>query len=1179
MEADERAPVTDIPNHHPSAGYRLTDRYHRTQGTAFLTGIQALARIPIEQLRRDRAAGLNTAAFLSGYPGSPLGGFDLEVARAIRLVPDLPIVHQPAVNEELGATSVMGSQLAAGRPDATRDGVVGFWYGKAPGLDRAGDALRHGVFAGASPLGGAVVLVGDDPASKSSTMPSSSDASLVDLHMPILYPGSMAECIELGLHAVAMSRASGLWSAMKIVTPVADGSGTVDFPVLDADPVMPTVEIDGRVWSCHPSAEFLGPRMLEVEREFREVRIPLAQRYGVENRLNRISIDPADAWIGLVATGFTYHEMLDALRRLGLDGEQAIADAGVRVLQLRMPVPFDGELVRTFARGLDEIVVVEEKNPTLEWFIKDALYGRGHHPTVIGKTHENGKALMRSWGRLDADAMMPGLRARLAARVADRLAPEPEPDRDRVLIPLAVNRTPFFCSGCPHNWGTKAPDGAVVGAGTGCHGMTLLMDEDRVGETIGITAMGNEGAQWIGMAPFVETDHIFQNYGDGTFFHSGQLALQYCIGAGMNITFKILYNGTVAMTGGQDSTAPVAVPELATVLLAHGVSKVAVTAEDTDRYDDVGLPAGVRVHDRHDIIEVQRDLAAIPGVTVLIHDQFCAAELRRARKRGRLTMPTTRVVINHRICEGCGDCGDVSNCLSVQPVETPLGRKTAIDQASCNFDYSCIEGDCPAFMTVDIGTGADGAVAVVPDPPATAAADPVIGTDSDLVRLRLAGIGGTGVVTVAQILSTAAMFDGWQVRGLDQTGLSQKAGPVISDVILARHDHGSSNVVGDGEADLIVGFDGMVAASAASIGAADPARTVVIASTTRTPTGHMISHTATPYPDEAIALRFASTTRTDANRFLDAAWLAETLAGSAAQANVLMLGVAVQTGDIPVSVASIEQAIDLNGVAVDANLAAFDWGRRWAHDPETVEAIAHRSQPTPPHLVVTVPDLPRRLADRLDRLDVTSGMRDLLELLTADLVGYQDERYAGRFLDAVDEAARHERQVDGAPGDLTDTVARSLHKLMAYKDEYEVARLLLLPEAADAARSVGGEDADVRWQLHPPMVKALGLDTKIAIGTWASPVFAALRRGKRLRGTRFDPFGRTEMRRTEAALPGQFLDAMALVYADLDVERLPAAVEIAGLPDMVRGYEELKLRRIAEYRSRLDDALRHYRET
>ncbi len=683
-------------------GYDLADRYRLTEGRVLLTGIQALARIVIEQLRRDQRAGLNTAAFLAGYPGSPLGGLDQEVARARALVPDLPIVHQPAVNEELGATAVMGSQLAPGRPDARYEGVVGVWYGKAPGLDRAGDALRHGVFAGASPKGGALVLVGDDPACSSSTMPSSSDATLVDLHMPILYPGTTEECLELGLHAVAMSRASGLWSSMKIVTPVADGFGTVTLPVLDADPIIPTHDIDGVPWTSHPSAHFLGPRMLEVEREFREIRLPLARRYGAANGLNRISVDPSDAWIGLVATGFTYYELLDALRRLGLDSERAIADAGIRVLQLRMPVPFDPDIVRSFARGLDEIVVVEEKNPTLEWLVKDALYGGPSQPLVLGKTHEDGRTLMKSWGRLDADAMLPGLRERLGTRLGDRLAPEPPAAPARPLIPVAIARTPFFCSGCPHNWGTKVPDGALVGAGTGCHGMTLLMDEERVGETIGITAMGNEGAQWIGMEPFVAADHLFHNYGDGTYFHSAQLALQYCIGAGKHMTFKILYNDTIAMTGGQVAPYKVGVPELATILLAQGVTKVAITAEDVGRYQGVDLPKGVKVHDRTDIVAVQEDLRSTPGVTVLIHDQACAAELRRARRRGKLRMPTRRVVINHRICEGCGDCGDVSNCLSVQPLDTPLGRKTTIDQASCNFDESCLQGDCPAFMTVEI---------------------------------------------------------------------------------------------------------------------------------------------------------------------------------------------------------------------------------------------------------------------------------------------------------------------------------------------------------------------------------------------------------------------------------------------------------------------------------------------
>ena len=1148
--------------------YQLSDRYQSAEGRVLLTGIQALARVPIEQLRRDRAAGRNTAALLSGYPGSPLGGFDLEVARALKLCPELPIHHQPAVNEELGATSVMGSQLAAARPDAIYDGVVGIWYGKAPGLDRASDALRHGVFAGTSALGGAVALVGDDPACKSSTMPSSSDASLVDLHMPILYPGTVAECLELGLHAVAMSRVTGLWSAMKIVTAVADGSGTVELPVLSEEPVMSSVEVDGVPWTRTPSAKFLGAaRMLEVEREFREIRLPLANQYGIDNKINRITVNPSDAWIGLVATGFTYQEMIEALRRLGLETERDIEAAGIRVLQLRMPVPFDADLVRTFAQGLDEIVVVEEKNPTLEWLIKDALYGTTSQPIISGKKDPAGEALMRSWGQLDADSITDGLRSRLNQRLSDRLRPATPEPRTRDLIPLTVTRTPFFCSGCPHNWGTKVPDGALVGAGTGCHGMTLLMDEERVGEGIGITAMGNEGAQWIGMAPFVDANHLFQNYGDGTFMHSGQLALQYCVGAGVDITFKILYNGTVAMTGGQDSTSPLDVPSLAQVLLAHGVKRVAITAEDPGRYKGVKLPAGVDVFDRDVIVDVQEDLSAISGVTVLIHDQYCAAELRRDRKRGKVDTPRKRIVINHRICEGCGDCGDVSNCLSVQPIDTPLGRKTTIDQASCNFDYSCAKGDCPAFMVVESNTDTATAPTVL-DEDIAKPADRF--TDNSIVRIRTAGIGGTGVVTVAQIVSTAAMFDGWEIRGLDQTGLSQKAGPVISDIILAKPGAEGSNVIGVGEADVLIGFDALVASSDASISGARADRTMAVVSSAITPTGRMISSPETVFPTDSIGDRLRSSTAEVVE--VDASTLAERLTGGGAQANVFVMGVACQLGNIPVSVEAMVQAIELNGVAVRANLAAFDWGRRWADDPEAVELHANRTAAVEATSIMTVPDLPTKLARRIENM-ATGDLADTLLMLAADLIGFQDDKYARTFLDDVDAALRAERSVRPNSTELTEAFARSLHKLMAYKDEYEVARLMLLPEASHAAEAVGGAGAKVGWKLHPPILKALGRDKKMTFSSSWAPAFARLSAAKRLRGTRFDPFGQTEMRRMERSLPGEFRDAMTTVFTHLDEVTFDDAVSIAKLPDMVRGYEELKVRRVADFRAQLDAAV------
>ncbi len=1139
-----------------TADYRLDDRYTGDEGRVFMTSIQALARIAPEQLRRDRAEGRNTAALLSGYPGSPLGGFDLEVARMLRLYPDLPIVHRPAVNEELGATAVMGSQLAAARPDARYDGVVGIWYGKAPGLDRATDAVRHGVFAGASPEGGAIALVGDDPAAKSSTIPSSSDAALVDLHMPILYPGTTSECLELGLHAVALSRSSGLWTAMKIVTPVADGSETVDLPILDVDPVLTMVERSA------PSSVFLGSaRMVAREEEFRTVRSEAALAYGIENGLNRIAVSGPDDWIGIAATGYTYYELREALRRLGFSRDDDLRSAGIRLLHLRMPVPFDPELIRRFASGMTEVLVVEEKNPTLEWLVKDALYDLPDRPRVFGKTHTDGSVLMPSHGLLDADRILPGLRQHLAIRLEDRLAPLPEPPR--TTIPLTVNRTPFFCSGCPHNWGTKVPDGALVGAGTGCHGMSLLMPTELVGETFGITAMGNEGAHWIGMEPFVETTHVFQNFGDGTYFHSGQLAIQAAIGAGVSITFKILYNSTVAMTGGQDASFAVGVGGLAAVLLAQGVKKVVVTAPDPKSYDRSTLPDGVEVWDRERILEVQERLAEITGVTVLINDQECAAELRRARRRGLVPTPSKRIVINHRICEGCGDCGDVSNCLSVQPFGTDLGRKTRIDQASCNFDYSCVKGDCPAFMEVEVG---DVDSAGISPPPAVDT--PPAFSVSGVHPVRLAGIGGTGVVTAAQILATAAMLDGWRIEGLDQTGLSQKAGPVVSDVVLVGPDRESSNLIGTGEAETLIAFDQLVGAADPVIGVCDPGRTGTLVSTAIVPTGAMISSPELGFPhSEATERLSAASQRVFA---VDAPAVTATLVGDAATTNVFMLGTAVQLGLIPVSPASMERAIELNGVAVDHNLAALSWGRAWAADPERIEAMVATVSG-----VLVVDPLPDALEHRLDRFGLGSPVRDTVSSLASDLVDYQDVVYARRFIDRIGRLAEATAGI-GRSNELVETAARSLHKLMAYKDEYEVARLMTMPGARAAAEAVGGRGADVRFLLHPPMLKALGLGDKLAISDSMLPLFEALKRGKRLRGTRLDPFGATEMRRLERDLVGEFEDVL-IVLAGANAETIDAAIAIAGLPDMVRGYEDLKLRRIAEYRQALTEALTAFR--
>lgn len=1132
--------------------YQLDHRYTRDEGRVFMTSIQALARLAAEQLKADRLRDHNSAALIAGYPGSPLGGLDLEVTRMLRSYPELPIVHRPGVNEELAATAVMGSQLAATRPDARYDGVVGLWYGKAPGLDRATDAIRHGVFAGTAPGGGAVAIVGDDPAAKSSTMPSSSDAALVDLHMPILYPGTTSECLELGLHAISLSRSSGLWSAMKIVTPVADGSETVDLPILTAPPVMTMVD------RAAPSSVFLGSaRMVKAEEEFRTVRSRAALDYGIANELNRVTVTGPDDWIGIAATGYTYYELRQALRRLGFHTDDDLRNSGIRLLHLRMPVPFDPELIRRFASGMTEVLVVEEKNPTLEWLFKDALYDLSDRPRIFGKTHSDGTVLMPSHGLLDADRILPGLRAHLAQRLESRLAPLPE--RSRTSIPLTLNRTPFFCSGCPHNWGTKVPDGALVGAGTGCHGMSLLMPDELVGETFGITAMGNEGAHWIGMAPFVETDHVFQNFGDGTYFHSGQLAIQAAIGAGVSITFKILYNSTVAMTGGQDATFSVGVAEMAQILLAQGVKKIVVTTPIADTYDRTGMPRGVEVWPRSRILDVQEMLADIEGVTVLINDQECAAELRRDRKRGLVEAPTKRIVINHRICEGCGDCGDVSNCLSVQPFETAFGRKTTIDQASCNLDFSCVMGDCPAFMEVDIAEGP--AVETMSAPTPEPAPDfRVSGTHP----IRLAGIGGTGVVTAAQIVATAAMLDGWTVEGLDQTGLSQKAGPVVSDVILSAPGRSSSNLIGSGEASALIAFDQLVGASDAVLDACDASHSRVLVSTGVVPTGAMIAQPDIAFPQGEALERLAARSREVVS--LDASGLTLSVVGDAAPTNILMLGAAIQLGMVPVSPASLVRAIELNGVAVESNKSAFAWGRAWADDPASVTARADSS------MARTVPVLPSDLADQVGRLNVSADLREVIEMLCSDLVDYQDAAYARRFLGRVEDAASAASEMSAGYA-FIETTARSLHKLMAYKDEYEVARLMALPETRTAAEDVGGPKAKYRFLLHPPLLNALGMNDKIAISGSLLPAFGLLERGKRLRGTPFDPFGRTAMRRLERALVVEFESALDSIVASVTEANLAEATRIVGLPDTVRGYEELKLRRAAAYQKELAAAL------
>jgi indolepyruvate ferredoxin oxidoreductase len=826
----------------------LTDRYLNESGSRYLTGIQALVRAVRDRARHDARAGTRTASFVSGYEGSPLAGFDMELARRLPIFGDVDIVHRPAVNEELAATAVLGTQLARQAGSLSHDGVTGYWYGKAPGLDRAADAIRHANLIGTDPTGGAVALIGDDPEAKSSTYPCTSEAAVADLYLPTLYPADSQEALDYAMHAAYLSRFTGTWAGLKVHTVVADGGSVAS---LDRDRIAPTFGDLGP--SRHvPSATLIGPNLAALEESLLGQRFPRAVQYARLNGLNQIVADSAQARIGIVASGKTYLDVREALARLGVDDGDGLARYGIRLLKLGMVYPVDPEIVATFAAGLTEIIVVEEKRGFLEDAIKAALYGRASAPQILGKLDDRGRALFSAAGALDVDKVMIGLARRLGegygVEPAKQWMERPRPSR--IELPL-MPRTPYFCSGCPHSSSTKADEDALVGGGIGCHALVMVMDEERTGKVLGVTQMGGEGAQWIGMAPFVEQNHFLQNIGDGTFTHSGSLALRAAVAAGVNITYKLLYNSAVAMTGGQQPAGVIPLARLVKLLGAEGVAEVVVTTDDVARTRKEGrLGRSIVVRHRDELESIQRRLAGVPGVTVLIHDQECAAEKRRKRKRGKAETPTTRVVINQRVCEGCGDCGVQSNCLSVRPVETEFGRKTEIHQSSCNLDFSCLKGDCPSFVTVTPRGDRrphpmsevidDAAAAALPSPPTRAQRD---------FAMRIVGIGGTGIVTVAQVLATAADLDGGFVRSLDQIGLAQKGGAVVSDLKISSAPIPRASKLSAETCDIYLVCDSLVGADPTNLRVLSTEQSTSIVSSTEIPTGQMIVDTEMSFPD------------------------------------------------------------------------------------------------------------------------------------------------------------------------------------------------------------------------------------------------------------------------------------------------------------------------------------------
>ncbi|HEV8674249.1 MAG TPA: indolepyruvate ferredoxin oxidoreductase family protein [Methylomirabilota bacterium] len=1142
--------------------FSLGAKYRLESGRIFLSGIQALVRLPLDQHRADRRRGLDTATLISGYRGSPLGGFDLTLERNRDLLAEHQVVFISGVNEDLGATAVFGSQLTHLFPKPRYDGVLGVWYGKAPGVDRSGDIFKHANFAGVGRHGGVLALAGDDPQAKSSTLPTHSEVAFYDALIPVVYPGSVQDILDLGRLGFELSRYSGLWVGLKIVTDVADGVGVAEvapdrIPVVD-----PGFSWDGRPWEPRQPRLLLPPFTLEVEREIQYGRLEAAKVFAAANGLNRITVATPDAWLGIAAAGKTYFDLRQALADLGLN-DDALRRHGIRLLKLGLLFPLEPGIVRAFARGLEELLVVEEKRGFVELLVRDVLYNQLERPRVVGKRDEAGRVLVPADGELDADAIARIVAGRLERRLrldsaTVRLA-FLEGARERPVAAATVARQPYFCSGCPHNRSTLVPEGSTAAAGIGCHGLALNMDR----HVVGITQMGGEGVQWVGLAPFTEMPHLFQQLGDGTLFHSGSLAIRQAVAAGTHVTFKILYNSAVAMTGGQDAAGAVPVPELTRQLEAEGVRRILVLTDEPDKYPaEARWGDGVEVWHRDRLDEAQRLLRGIPGVTALVYDQRCAAEKRRLRKRGRLPDPALRVVINEAVCEGCGDCGVKSNCLSVQPVETEFGRKTQIHQSSCNKDYSCLLGDCPSFLTVEpAGEGTPR-----PRPPHRVEQplpEPVLKVRRD-ATLFLTGIGGTGVVTVNQILGTAALLDGRYAVGLDQTGLSQKGGPVVSHLKLADQPADLANKAGVGEADAYLAFDLLVGTAPVNLARARPDLTIAVVSTTPVPTGAMVASTEVAFP-ESQALRAAidRVSRKDENVYLDALGLAEALFGDHLAANMIVLGAAYQAGAIPISAAAIERAIALNAVGVEMNTQGFRVGRLLVADPAWVTTVRRqRAGQVEPALALSA-----EARQLVESLGATGELRRLVEVRVPELIAYQDVAHARAYVEFVRRVAAAERAVVPGETRLGEAVARFLFKLMAYKDEYEVARLHLAPQLARSLAAGFPGPLRVRYQLHPPILRALGWRRKLSLGRWVEGVFRCLVALRRLRGTPFDPFGYAAVRRVERALVGEYRAMVERAVAELSPLTHERAVGIARLPDLVRGYEAIKLRNVERFRA------------
>ena len=1144
--------------------FSLDDKYTVENGLVIMSGIQALVRLSFDQHKADKRAGLNTATLISGYRGSPVGNVDSMLERNQQLLKDHQVTFMPGVNEDLAATSIFGSQMSHLFPNPKYDGVLGMWYGKGPGVDRSGDIFKHAQNAGIGKNGGVLAIAGDDPSCKSSTVPHGSELALFDANMPILYPGNVEEVLWLGRYGFELSRFSGLWTALKFVTDVADAYSTAIVRD-DWNIIKPDFSFDGKPWQATLNPYLLAPISIEQEREIFEGRLEAAKHFSEANQLNRIVVNPNQARLGIVAAGKTYFDLRQALYSLGLDDSE-LERLGIRILKVNMPFPLAEGVIQEFAQGLEEILVIEEKRAFIELLIRDCLYNNVIHPKVMGKKDEQGNFLVKADGELDADIILKILHKRLKGIIPDSQIEQSQRKFEvntggPILLNMAESaRTPYFCSGCPHNRSTTVPEGAVVGGGIGCHSMTLFMDRN----VTGLTQMGGEGAQWAGASYFSGTDHIFQNIGDGTLFHSGSMAIRQAIASDANITYKLLYNHAVAMTGGQQPESSMGVPAITKALKAEGLTRIVVVTDELNDYNKSDLAEGTEIWTRDNYEEVQISLSQTKGVSLLIYDQGCAANLRRLRKRKQAPEPELRVLINEAVCEGCGDCGEKSNCLSVLPVETEFGRKTQIHQSSCNKDYSCLEGDCPAFLTI------------IPDEVSLALkkeqkkteviinheqAEPVYKVPNE-AQLYIMGIGGTGVVTVNQIFATAAVIEGKYIHCLDQTGLSQKGGPVVSHIKIFVTPPDISNKISSKEADAYIALDILGANSDKNLKHADKSKTIAVVSSSKVPTGHSVADTSIHHPDVDILVdRIEAHTKAEDNIYLNGTNLAENLFGSHMPSNLIVMGAAYQNGLIPISATSIEAAIELNGVAVEANKQAFRVGRQIVIDP----SWQFESQEKRKGALSILPQISGEARAIIDTLTPSAELRRLLEIRVPELIAYQNLNYAKKYSKIIAEVLQKEQAATGNTT-LTETVARYLFKLMTYKDEYEVARLHMRSEFQDLIPQEFGDNATFKYQLHPPILKKLGRKKKIGIGKSNHWLFTSLKKFKWLRNTPLDIFGYDRIRKIERALIKEYTQDILQIANDLSVANHSEALRFAALPDMIRGYEDVKLKNVERYK-------------